>query len=114
MALDEQLDERKVKILKAVIKNYLETGEPVGSRTISKFTDMKLSSATIRNEMADLEELGYIVQPHTSAGRIPTDKGYRFYVDDMMSEKERISQTGKLRWHQEKVRWLLRRQSFQP
>ena len=88
MALDEQLDERKVKILKAIIKNYLETGEPVGSRTISKFTDMKLSSATIRNEMADLEELGYIVQPHTSAGRIPTDKGYRLYVDDMMSEKE--------------------------
>ncbi len=86
--LDEQLDERKVKILKAIIKNYLETGEPVGSRTISKFTDMKLSSATIRNEMADLEELGYIVQPHTSAGRIPTDKGYRLYVDDMMSEKE--------------------------
>ena len=64
MGLDEQLDERKVKILKAIIKNYLETGEPVGSRTISKFTDMKLSSATIRNEMADLEELGYIVQPH--------------------------------------------------
>ena len=58
MGLDEQLDERKVKILKAIIKNYLETGEPVGSRTISKFTDMKLSSATIRNEMADLEELG--------------------------------------------------------
>lgn len=88
MGLDEHLDERKVKILKAIIKNYLETGEPVGSRTISKFTDMKLSSATIRNEMADLEELGYIVQPHTSAGRIPTDKGYRLYVDDMMSEKE--------------------------
>ena len=88
MGLDEQLDERKVKILKAIIKNYLETGEPVGSRTISKFTDMKLSSATIRNEMADLEELGYIVQPHTSAGRIPTDKGYRLYVHDMMSEKE--------------------------
>ena len=88
MGLDEQLDERKVKILKAIIKNYLETGEPVGSRTISKFTDMKLSSATIRNEMADLEELGYIVQPHTSEGRIPTDKGYRLYVDDMMSEKE--------------------------
>ena len=88
MGLDEQLDERKVKILKAIIKNYLETGEPVGSRTISKFTDMKLSSATIRNEMADLEELGYIVQPHTSAGRIRTDKGYRLYVDDMMSEKE--------------------------
>lgn len=83
-----ELDDRKVKILKAVIQNYLETGEPVGSRTISKYTDLKLSSATIRNEMADLEELGYIVQPHTSAGRIPTDKGYRLYVDNLMSQKE--------------------------
>ena len=79
-----ELDDRKLKILKAVIQNYLETGEPVGSRTISKYTDLKLSSATIRNEMADLEELGYIVQPHTSAGRIPSDKGYRFYVDQIM------------------------------
>lgn len=84
-----ELDERKVKILQAVVRNYLETGEPVGSRTISKYTDLNLSSATIRNEMADLEELGYIVQPHTSAGRIPTDKGYRLYVDNMLSEKER-------------------------
>lgn len=84
-----ELDERKYKILQAIIKNYLETGEPVGSRTISKDTDLKLSSATIRNEMADLEELGYIVQPHTSAGRIPSDKGYRFYVDQMLIEKER-------------------------
>lgn len=84
-----QLDERKMKILQAIIRNYLETGEPVGSRTISKFTDLNLSSATIRNEMADLEELGYIVQPHTSAGRIPSDKGYRLYVDQMMEEKER-------------------------
>ena len=83
-----ELDDRKLRILKAVIQNYLETGEPVGSRTISKYTDLKLSSATIRNEMADLEELGYIIQPHTSAGRIPTDKGYRLYVDDMMSQKE--------------------------
>ncbi len=82
-----QLDERKTKILQAIIRNYLETGEPVGSRTISKYTDLNLSSATIRNEMADLEELGYIVQPHTSAGRIPSDKGYRFYVDAMMEEK---------------------------
>jgi len=82
------LDERKVKILKAIIKNYLETGEPVGSRTISKLEGVNLSSATIRNEMADLEELGYIVQPHTSAGRIPSDKGYRFYVDDMMKQRE--------------------------
>ncbi len=87
-----QLDERKKKILKAIIANYLETGEPVGSRTISKYTDLNLSSATIRNEMADLEELGYIVQPHTSAGRIPTDMGYRFYVDNLMEEKEEIEE----------------------
>ena len=83
------LDERKTKILQAIIKNYLETGEPVGSRTISKDTDLNLSSATIRNEMSDLEEMGYIIQPHTSAGRIPSDKGYRFYVDTLMEAKER-------------------------
>lgn len=82
------MDERKMKILQAVIKNYLETGEPVGSRTISKYTDLNLSSATIRNEMADLEEMGYIIQPHTSAGRIPSDKGYRLYVDTMMAQMD--------------------------
>lgn len=85
----QELNERKTKILKAIIRNYLETGEPVGSRTISKYGELNISSATIRNEMSDLEELGYIVQPHTSSGRIPTDKGYRFYVDNMMTEKER-------------------------
>ncbi len=84
-----QLDERKTKILQAIIRNYLETGEPVGSRTISKYTDLNLSSATIRNEMADLEEMGFILQPHTSAGRIPSDKGYRLYVDSMMAQKDR-------------------------
>ena len=84
-----QLDDRKTKILYAIIKTYLETGEPVGSRTISKYADLNLSSATIRNEMSDLEEMGYILQPHTSAGRIPSDKGYRFYVDQMMEDKER-------------------------
>ncbi|MGN0334946.1 MAG: heat-inducible transcriptional repressor HrcA [Lachnospiraceae bacterium] len=78
-----------MKILKAIIQTYLETGEPVGSRTISKYTDLKLSSATIRNEMSDLEEMGYIIQPHTSAGRIPSDKGYRLYVDQMMQEKDK-------------------------
>ncbi len=83
----EDLDDRKKRILTAIIANYLETGEPVGSRTVSKLPDLNLSSATIRNEMADLEELNYIVQPHTSAGRIPTDKGYRFYVDTIMQEK---------------------------
>ena len=87
--MEVELDDRKKKILQAVIRNYLETGEPVGSRTISKYTDLNLSSATIRNEMADLEEMGYILQPHTSAGRIPSDKGYRLYVDTMMEEKER-------------------------
>lgn len=84
-----ELTERKRKILQAIIRNYLETGEPVGSRTISKYTDLNLSSATIRNEMADLEEMGYIIQPHTSAGRIPTDAGYRLYVDAMMEEKQK-------------------------
>jgi len=75
---------RKQKILEAIIRDYIETGEPVGSRTISKKYDLGVSSATIRNEMADLEELGLIIQPHTSAGRIPSDKGYRLYVDGMM------------------------------
>ena len=84
---DEELDDRKVIILKAIVSNYLETGEPVGSRTISKYIHLDLSPATIRNEMSDLEDMGYIIQPHTSAGRIPTDKGYRFYVDAMMAEK---------------------------
>lgn len=87
--MQHKLDERKKKILHAVIRNYLETGEPVGSRTISKYTDLNLSSATIRNEMVDLEELGYIIQPHTSAGRIPSDMGYRLYVDSMLEEKDR-------------------------
>ncbi|MCQ2081247.1 MAG: heat-inducible transcriptional repressor HrcA [Lachnospiraceae bacterium] len=83
------LDDRKNKILQAIIQNYLETGEPVGSRTISKYTDLELSPATIRNEMSDLEEMGYILQPHTSAGRIPSDKGYRLYVDMMMENKDK-------------------------
>ena len=84
-----ELDERKTVILKVIIKSYLETGEPVGSRTISKLCGLNLSSATIRNEMSDLVEMGYIEQPHTSAGRIPTDKGYRFYVDSIVSENDR-------------------------
>ncbi|MBQ4416701.1 MAG: heat-inducible transcription repressor HrcA [Butyrivibrio sp.] len=83
-----ELTTRKMKILNAIVRNYLESGEPVGSRTISKYTDLNLSSATIRNEMADLEEMGLILQPHTSAGRIPSDQGYRVYVDEMLREKE--------------------------
>lgn len=83
-----ELDERKQKILYAIIRTYMETGEPVGSRTISKYSDLNLSSATIRNEMSDLEEMGYIIQPHTSAGRIPSDKGYRLYVDHILENKD--------------------------
>lgn len=83
-----ELDERKRKILYAIIRTYMETGEPVGSRTISKYSDLNLSSATIRNEMSDLEEMGYILQPHTSAGRIPSDKGYRLYVDHILDDKD--------------------------
>lgn len=82
-----ELDERKIKILNTIIQTYLETGEPVGSRTISRDSDLNLSSATIRNEMSDLERMGYIIQPHTSSGRIPSDKGYRFYVDEIVREK---------------------------
>ncbi len=106
-----ELDDRKKKILQAVIRNYLETGEPVGSRTISKYTDLNLSSATIRNEMADLEEMGYILQPHTSAGRIPSDKGYRLYVDTMMEEKERevVAMQEMLVERQDKLETLLKR-----
>ena len=82
-----ELDERKVRILKAIVSNYLETGEPVGSRTISKLADMNVSPATIRNEMSDLEDMGFICQPHASAGRVPTDAGYRFYVDSIMADR---------------------------
>ena len=78
------LNERKRKILQAIIDEYIGTAEPVGSRAISKKQDLGLSSATIRNEMADLEEMGYLIQPYTSAGRIPSDAGYRFYVNQLM------------------------------
>ncbi|MDO6354484.1 heat-inducible transcriptional repressor HrcA [Caloramator sp. CAR-1] len=82
------LGERKRYILKAIVDDYIETAEPVGSRTIAKKYEMGISSATIRNEMADLEELGYLEQPHTSAGRIPSDKGYRYYVDKLINIKD--------------------------
>lgn len=81
------LDERKRRILKALINDYITTAEPVGSRTIAKRYGLGISSATIRNEMADLEDMGYLKQPHTSAGRIPSDKGYRVYVDHLMNNQ---------------------------
>lgn len=83
-----ELNERKLKILQAIITSYLDTAEPVGSRTISKNYDLGLSPATIRNEMSDLEELGLIMQPHTSSGRIPSDKGYRLYVDILLENQK--------------------------
>ncbi|HHW48158.1 MAG TPA: heat-inducible transcription repressor HrcA [Clostridiaceae bacterium] len=82
------LDNRKRRILQAIVDDYIDTAEPVGSRTIARKHELGLSSATIRNEMADLEEMGYLEQPHTSAGRIPSDKGYRYYVDELMQVKE--------------------------
>lgn len=82
------LNERKIKILEAIINDYIHTGEPIGSRTIAKKYDLGISSATVRNEMSDLEELGLIVQPHASAGRVPSDKGYRYFVDSMMHYRE--------------------------
>lgn len=78
------LNDRKKKILQAIIDEYIGTAEPVGSRAISKKENLGLSSATIRNEMADLEDMGYLIQPHTSAGRVPSDEGYRFYVNSLM------------------------------
>ncbi len=82
------LNDRKIKILEAIINDYVATAEPIGSRTIAKKYNLGISSATIRNEMSDLEELGLIVQPHTSAGRVPSDKGYRLYVDHLMRSRE--------------------------
>lgn len=79
-----EMDERKLRILQAIIDDYILTAVPVGSRTISKKYDMGLSSATIRNEMSDLEELGYLDQPHVSAGRVPSAKAYRLYVDELL------------------------------
>lgn len=84
------IDERKLKILQAIVNDYINTGEPVGSRTIAKKHDLGISSATIRNEMADLEDMGLLEQPHSSSGRIPSSKGYRLYVDRIM-EYEKLS-----------------------
>ena len=91
------LTERKLKILQAIITDFIQHAEPVGSRTLSKMLDLNISPATIRNEMADLEEMGFLYHPHTSSGRIPSDKAYRLYVNRMMdryeleeSEKRRI------------------------
>lgn len=87
---DDKINSRKLEILKAIISDYVSTGEPVGSRTLAKKYNLGISSATIRNEMADLEEMGYLEQPHTSSGRVPSSKGYRIYVDELMDSQETI------------------------
>lgn len=83
-----ELNARKKKILEVIIRDYISTAEPVGSRTLSKRCNLGISPATIRNEMADLEDLGFLVQPHTSSGRIPTQQAYRYYVDEIMEVKK--------------------------
>lgn len=83
-----KLNDRKIKILEAIITDYIATAEPIGSRTIAKKYNLGISPATIRNEMSDLEELGFIEQPHTSSGRVPSQKGYRLYVDSLMHSRE--------------------------
>ncbi len=85
-----ELTERKKKILQAVVESYIEKAEPVGSKTLQEILDLDISSATIRNELADLTEMGYLEQPHTSAGRIPSPKGYRLYVNELM-QRQRLS-----------------------
>lgn len=100
------LDERKRKILQAIINDYISTAEPIGSRTIARKYDLGVSSATIRNEMADLELLGYIEQLHTSSGRIPSAKGYRLYVDNLLAKQEITENEMNLilNWYDAKVR----------
>ena len=100
------MDERKERILQAIVTDYIESAEPVGSRTLARKHDLGVSPATIRNEMADLEMLGYLEQIHTSSGRIPSSKGYRFYVDGLIppepvsdDEKQRIND-----WYLRRVR----------
>lgn len=112
-----ELTKRDQQVLEAVVSDYISSGEPVGSRTISKRYGMNVSSATIRNVMADLEELGLLTQPHTSAGRIPTEKGLRFYLDALMQSKvleskERALIREAFRETQQDVRELLQRTSL--
>lgn len=103
----EGIDNRKKVILKAIVQEYILTAEPIGSRTLARRFDLGVSPATIRNEMSDLEEMGLLIQPHTSAGRIPTDKGYRYYVDSLME----ISPLGEIEAQSIRDSYLLMRQT---
>ena len=90
MATLDNLTDREKEVLKYVVENFIRSANPIGSRSVSRQTDLHLSSATIRNVMCDLEEMDLLVAPHTSAGRVPTDRGYRYYVDVLM-ESEKLS-----------------------
>src|SRR5499427_6145516 len=94
---DEPLSERAQQLLKLLIEHYIRDGQPVGSRTLSRDSGLSLSSATIRNVMADLEELGFVTSPHTSAGRVPTDRGYRFFVDALLRAEVPAAESSELR-----------------
>ena len=85
---EDQLNERAQHLLKVLVESYIREGQPVGSRTLSRDSGLNLSAATVRNVMADLEEYGFVTSPHTSAGRVPTDKGYRFFVDTLLRRRQ--------------------------
>ena len=103
------LDERKLKVLYAIINGYISSAEPVGSRTISKQYDLGVSSATIRNEMSDLEELGYLSKPHSSAGRVPSDKAYRLYVNQLL-KGEKLQSSANIN---NKIKEILAKESWE-
>src|SRR5258708_18035917 len=88
---DEALGERAQHLLRILVESYIRDGQPVGSRVLSRESGLQLSSATIRNVMADLEELGFVASPHTSAGRVPTDRGYRFFVDTLLRTQPQLT-----------------------
>ena len=96
MSRETQLSKRKAAILRALVQHYIRTGEPVGSEALAQASGLRVSSATIRNELASLEELGFLTQPHTSAGRAPTDLAYRYYVD-LLPTRSRLRDTEGLR-----------------
>ena len=104
--MQDSLDARKQRVLKAIIRDYVESAEPVGSRTLARKYDLGVSPATIRNEMADLEMLGYLEQLHTSSGRIPSSKGYRFYVDGLIPPEPVSDEEKRLinRWYEKRVK----------
>src|SRR5918995_3551460 len=114
MPMSEQLSERELRVLEAVVQTYIETAEPAGSQTIARKFGLGVSPAAIRNTMSELEEKGYLFHPHTSAGRIPTDRAYRLYVDAMMrlappSHRDRHTLRAELGGTRSAVEEILRR-----